>query len=463
VFGEVVPGGIGATAYADGIEVVAGHVTNCHIPPTEAIEMESPVLYLRRELRTDSGGPGRYRGGVGQVLTYRILGADPELQHTSQKSVSLPQGVAGGRPGDGGRWIINEGLSAERALSHAIGDIEPLAEGDTVTHYTPGGGGYGHPSARDPAAVQDDVRRGLVSLAAAERDYGVRLDPDTLDGRRSCASRAAHRRIRMDTSTKEKEMTLPHKLLRILLSCTLAIAATAGAADYPTQPIHIVVPWAAGGFTDVLGRLIAEKMSKTLGQPVIVDNKPGATGGIGSEFVSRAAPDGYNLLLTTSDALVWNVNVAKAHESDPAKNAKPTYDPIKDFTQIIFMGTQPVLLFVGSDVPARNISEFVAMAKAKPGAVSFGSSGEGSAVHLGMEMFSATSGIKLNHVPYKGINPALLDVIGGQVQSLFISLQGGGAYMKAGKLRPLAITSLTRSPLAPDVPTLAESGYRASS
>ncbi len=254
-------------------------------------------------------------------------------------------------------------------------------------------------------------------------------------------------------------MTLPHKLLRILLSCTLAIAATAGAADYPTQPIHIVVPWAAGGFTDVLGRLIAEKMSKTLGQPVIVDNKPGATGGIGSEFVSRAAPDGYNLLLTTSDALVWNVNVAKAHESDPAKNAKPTYDPIKDFTQIIFMGTQPVLLFVGSDVPARNISEFVAMAKAKPGAVSFGSSGEGSAVHLGMEMFSATSGIKLNHVPYKGINPALLDVIGGQVQSLFISLQGGGAYMKAGKLRPLAITSLTRSPLAPDVPTLAESGY----
>jgi len=254
-------------------------------------------------------------------------------------------------------------------------------------------------------------------------------------------------------------MTLPRQLLRILLSCILACATVATAADYPTQPIRIVVPWVAGGFTDVLGRLLAEKMTKTMGQPVIVENKAGATGGIGSEFVSRAAPDGYTLLLTTSDALVWNVNVAKAHASDPAANAKPTYDPVQDFTQVVLIGTQPVLLFVGSEVPARTLSEFVAMARAKPGAVSFGSSGEGSAVHLGMEMFSAAAGIKLNHVPYKGINPALLDVIGGQVQSLFISLQGAGGYIKAGKLRPLAITSLTRSALAPEVPTLAESGY----
>jgi N-methylhydantoinase B len=181
VFGEVVPGGIGATARADGIEVVACHVTNCHIPPTEAIEMESPVLYLRREMRTDSGGAGRYRGGVGQVLSYRILGADPGLQHTSQKSVSRPQGVAGGGPGDGGRWVINEGLSGEHRLPYAIGDIEPLCEGDTVTHYTPGGGGYGDPLQRDPAAVARDVRAGLVSREAAERDYGVRLDPRTFD------------------------------------------------------------------------------------------------------------------------------------------------------------------------------------------------------------------------------------------------------------------------------------------
>ena len=181
MFGEVVPGGIGATARADGIEVVACHVTNCHIPPTEAIEMESPVLYVRREMRCDSGGPGRYRGGVGQVLTYRILGPDPELQHTSQKSVSLPQGVAGGRPGDGGRWIINEGLPGEHRLAHAIGDIEPLRTGDTVTHYTPGGGGYGDPRTRDPAAVKRDVVVGFVSRNAAEQEYGVRLDPQSLE------------------------------------------------------------------------------------------------------------------------------------------------------------------------------------------------------------------------------------------------------------------------------------------
>ena len=177
VFGEVVPGGIGATSRADGINVVACHVTNCHIPPIEAMELESPVRYLRREFRQDSGGPGRFRGGVGQVLTYRILGQAPGLQHTSQKSVSLPQGVAGGRPGDGGRWVINEGEPGERRLEHAIGDIEPLEEGDTVTHYTPGGGGYGDPLTRSPEAVLADVVAGLVTATQAAEAYGVLVDP----------------------------------------------------------------------------------------------------------------------------------------------------------------------------------------------------------------------------------------------------------------------------------------------
>jgi N-methylhydantoinase B len=177
VFGEVVPGGIGATSRADGINVVACHVTNCHIPPIEAMELESPVRYLRREFRQDSGGPGRFRGGVGQVLTYRILGQSPGLQHTSQKSVSLPQGVAGGMPGDGGRWVINEGEPRERRLEHAIGDIEPLEEGDTVTHYTPGGGGYGDPLTRAPEAVLSDVVAGFVSVSQAAEAYGVVIDP----------------------------------------------------------------------------------------------------------------------------------------------------------------------------------------------------------------------------------------------------------------------------------------------
>src|SRR6185295_11422373 len=128
-----------------------------------------------------------------------------------------------------------------------------------------------------------------------------------------------------------------------LIANSLAVANAWG-ADYPSQPIHLVVPWTAGGFTDVFGRVISDKLTKSLGQPVIVDNKPGASGGIGSEFVSRAAPDGYTLLLTTSDALVWNVNVAEAHAHDRAANPPPTYDPTKDFTQIVLMGTQPVLL-----------------------------------------------------------------------------------------------------------------------
>lgn len=173
MFGEVVPGGIGATATGDGMEVMACHVTNCHIPPIEAIEMESPVLYLRREMRCDSGGPGRFRGGVGQVLAYQVLGMEAKLHHTSQKSVSRPQGVFGGAPGDGGRWVINEGLASERTLPFAIGDIESLDVGDVVTHYTPGGGGYGAPQDRDPLAVQRDVLNEFVSAGAAASAYGV--------------------------------------------------------------------------------------------------------------------------------------------------------------------------------------------------------------------------------------------------------------------------------------------------
>lgn len=177
MFGEVVPGGIGATATGDGMEVMACHVTNCHIPPIEAIEMESPVLYLQREMQCDSGGPGRYRGGVGQVLAYRVLGTEAKLHHTSQKSVSRPQGVFGGAPGGGGRWLINEGTASERTLPFAIGDIESLSVGDVVTHYTPGGGGYGAPQDRDPRAIERDILNELVSAASAATAYGASAMP----------------------------------------------------------------------------------------------------------------------------------------------------------------------------------------------------------------------------------------------------------------------------------------------
>ena len=179
MFGEVVPGGIGATARGDGIDVMSCHVTNCPIPPIEATEMEAPVLYLRRELREDSAGAGRWRGGVGQVLSYQALGGTPRLCHTSQKSRSLPQGFHGGLPGDGGRWVIDEGTPGERTLEYAVGDLTPYGEGGTVTHYSPAGGGFGDPHEREPWRVQADVRAGLVSLETAEKVYGVRLDPET--------------------------------------------------------------------------------------------------------------------------------------------------------------------------------------------------------------------------------------------------------------------------------------------
>lgn len=253
--------------------------------------------------------------------------------------------------------------------------------------------------------------------------------------------------------------TLP-TILRVLLAAFLACATVgARAADWPTQPIKLIVPWAAGGFTDVFGRIIAEKLTKSLGQAVVVENKPGASGGIGSEFVARAAPDGYTLLLHTSDTLVWNVGMADAFAADPANNQKPTYDPMKDFTHVTLMGTQPVLFLVGAQVPAGTLKDFVALAKAKPGTISYGSSGEGSAVHLAMETFASQAGIKMIHVPYKGINPALMDVLAGQVQALFLSVQGAGGNVSNGKLKALGITSQKRAPLVPDVPTIAEQGY----
>lgn len=181
VFGEVVPGGIGATARADGINVMSCHVTNCTIPPIEAMEAECPVLYIERALRNDTGGAGRWRGGVGQVLTYKVLGDDAELHHVSQKSHSLPQGLEGGYAGDGGCWIINRGRPDERILEKALGDLEMLSRGDTVTHHTPGGGGYGDPLDREPHRVAADLRAGLITVETAERRYGLRFTPGDWD------------------------------------------------------------------------------------------------------------------------------------------------------------------------------------------------------------------------------------------------------------------------------------------
>ena len=227
---------------------------------------------------------------------------------------------------------------------------------------------------------------------------------------------------------------------------TISAGAASPADNYPERTITLVVPWPAGGFTDRLGRMMADKMSASLGQTVIVENRPGASAGIGSEHVMRAAPDGYTLLVTSTDGTVKLLQ------------GKGT-DPVTQFTQISMLASQPVTLSVGPKFKGNTLAQFVEAAKANPGSIAFASNGEGGATHYGMEMFAKQAGIKLNHIPYKGTSPALNDLIGGQVESTLVSLQGIGSYLESGRARALAITSAKRAAAAPDVPTFAESGY----
>lgn len=241
---------------------------------------------------------------------------------------------------------------------------------------------------------------------------------------------------------------------RSLLAAALAAAALLGSAPilaadpYPSRPIRIVVPYPPGGSADLIGRMVAERMSKSIGQPVVVENKAGATGAIGSEFVARADPDGHTLL----------VGIADTHAINPAVVARLPYDPVKDFAPVSLMARQPFLLAVGPKVTARTLAEFVAAAKAQPGTMTYASNGAGGLQHLAMDLFNSTAGIRTLHVPYKGAGPALADVMGGQVDAILISIQGAGSNL-GGKLRPIAIVSPARVNAAPDVPTFAESGY----
>jgi tripartite-type tricarboxylate transporter receptor subunit TctC len=223
-------------------------------------------------------------------------------------------------------------------------------------------------------------------------------------------------------------------------------AQAAGGDDYPTHTITLIVPWPAGGFTDRLGRIMAEKMSATLGKPIVVENRPGASASIGTEQTMRAAPDGYTLVVTSTDGLVKLLQ------------NKGT-DPVNGLTQISMLAAQPVTLAVGPKFKGDTLAQFVEEAKKNPGAISYASNGEGGATHLGMEIFARQAGIQLNHIPYKGTAPALNDLLGGQVDATLVSLQGVGSYLPSKRVRALAITSPQRQAAAPEVPTFAESGY----
>jgi len=236
----------------------------------------------------------------------------------------------------------------------------------------------------------------------------------------------------------------------VLLVAVLLTSADASLAQsYPDKPIRIVVTFPAGGPTDAVARPISQSLSSTWGQPVIIDNRGGAGGIVGTEIVAHSAPDGYNLLIGTAGGMSIN----------PSLHAKLSYDPFKDFAPISMLVINPQILVMHPALAASNVRELVALAKSKPGQLNFASSGTGTATHLGLELFKAATGINVVHVPYKGGAPALTDLIAGQVQLLFISIPSVMPQVKAGRLKALAVSSARRSLSAPDVPTVAESGY----
>ena len=229
-----------------------------------------------------------------------------------------------------------------------------------------------------------------------------------------------------------------------------AVACAAMAQErYPSKPVRLVVPFPAGGSTDIVGRLVAQKLSERLGQQVVVDNRGGAGGTIGTDHAAKSPADGYTLLLSTTSTLA----VA------PVAYAKLPYDPVRDFVPVSMVAITPYLLVVNTGVKANTLAEFVALAKSQPGKLNYASAGNGTTTHLAMEMLKDAAAFDAVHVPFKGNAPAELAVLAGDVQALFGSMPAILQQTKAGKLRPLAVGSSARSPALPDVPTVAESGF----
>jgi tripartite-type tricarboxylate transporter receptor subunit TctC len=233
------------------------------------------------------------------------------------------------------------------------------------------------------------------------------------------------------------------------LAAILAPAGASAAEAYPAKPIRMVVTFPAGGPSDVIVRIIGQRVNDLHGVTIIADNRGGAGGIVGTEIVARAAPDGYTFLVGTAGGMTINPNL----------HAKLTYEPFRDFAPVAMLVLNPQVLVVHPSLAAKNVKEFVALAKAKPGQINFASAGAGTATHLGLELFKLTAGINVTHVPYKGGAPALTDLIAGQVQALFVSIPSVLPHVHSGRLRAIAVSTLKRSASAPDVPTVAESGY----
>jgi tripartite-type tricarboxylate transporter receptor subunit TctC len=244
------------------------------------------------------------------------------------------------------------------------------------------------------------------------------------------------------------EMSL--RRLLALAAALLASAAALAADDYPTHAVKIIVPFAPGGSTDVVARILADKLQGELKQPFVVENRPGAGGNIGADVVAKSNPDGYTLLMGTTGVLAINNYLYK----------EMPFDPQRDFAPVSYTSLITNILVVNADVPAKSVAELVALAKSKPGELTFASSGAGSSTHLSAELFKSMTGTNIVHVPYKGSSQAITDLMSGQVTMLVDNAPSSLPFVKQGKLRALGVTSLKRMPTLPDVPTIDESGVK---
>ncbi|MBM3357364.1 MAG: tripartite tricarboxylate transporter substrate binding protein [Betaproteobacteria bacterium] len=235
---------------------------------------------------------------------------------------------------------------------------------------------------------------------------------------------------------------------RCLMLLAAALAAPVAAQSYPSKPVRIVVPYAPGGTTDILTRAVGPKLTEAWGQPIIVDNRPGASGMIGAEIAAKAPPDGYTLLMSYTAEIAITVSLFK----------KISYDPLRDLAPISLGAVTPLILVVHPSLPVKSVKELIALARAKPKALPYASAGNGSPAHLAFELMQRSGKIELTHVPYKGAAPAVVDLVGGHVVMFFSGMPPAMPHVRSGRMRALAVSTAKRSPAAPEVPTMAESG-----
>lgn len=238
------------------------------------------------------------------------------------------------------------------------------------------------------------------------------------------------------------------KLSRLVAGALLALAAASALAQYPNRPLRLIVPFPPGGAVDILGRAISMNAREALGQTIVIDNRPGFGGAVGSEIAARATPDGYTLLMGSTSTISIN----------PALVSKLAYDPVRDFTPITQVAFVPHLLVSSTSVPAATLREFIAHAKSRPGQLAYGSAGNGTPHHIALEMFKQMTGVDMLHIPYKGTAPALVDLLAGRVAAMSSEVLAVLPHVRAGKLRALGMATTSRNQVAPDIPTVAEAG-----